>query len=159
MAGQTTDSGLIAQTIGRYFMYGLLVAPAVALIMVITMYVALRSNRVYAFGTSNLVQESMAIETQQGEDFAVGTRDASTPSGGGQQTGFSYAAQGNDEEIGVAGTQEGYSNVGAMTASYADWGGEDNGILSAFLGHLKKTLPEARVQSAANQVFLGASEA
>ena len=34
MAGQTTDSGLITQAIGRYLSYRLLVIPAVALLMV-----------------------------------------------------------------------------------------------------------------------------
>ena len=162
MAGQTTDSGLIAQAIGRYFSYRLLVIPAVALLMVMTAYFALRGNRVYAVGTSHnevkLGQESLATGVQQGEDFALDTREASTPRGGGQQVS-SYAIQGNDEDDDVAGSPEGYSNATAMTASYTEWGGEDNGILSAFIGHLKKTLPEPRVQSAANHMVLGASEA
>ena len=132
MAGQTTDSGLIAQAIGRYFTYRLLVIPAVALLIAMAAYAALRSNRVYGFGASDayisLGQESLAAGFQEGEGFAIDTRDTSNPRGGGQQTGSGYAGQGNDEDVDVAGTQEGYSNVGAMTASYADWGGEDNGI-------------------------------
>lgn len=148
MAGQATDSGLIAQAIGRYFSYRLFVIPAVALLVVMTVYVALRSNRVYAGAVGDsevsLGQESPATSVQQGENFALDTREAS---------------QGNDDDLESAGTQGGYSNGIAMTASYTDWGGEDNGILSAFLGHLKKTLPEPRVQGAADHMVVGASEA
>ena len=163
MAGQTTDSGLIAQAIGRYFTYRLLVIPAVALLIAMAAYAALRSNRVYGFGASDayisLGQESLAAGFQEGEGFAIDTRDTSTPRGGGQQTGSSYAVEGTEEDTDVADAPGGYSNVGAMTASYADWGGEDNGILSAFLGHLKKSLPEVRVYHPEDQVVLGASEA
>ncbi len=163
MAGRTTDSGLVAQTIGRYFSYRLLVIPAVALLMVMAAYAALRGNRVYGFGASdayiNLGQESLAAGFQAGDDFALDVQDASTPRGGGQQTGFSYAVEGTDEDTDVTDAPGGYSNVSAMTASYADWGGADNGILSAFLGHLKKTLPEARDASPAEFAVVGASEA
>ena len=155
MAGQSTDSGLIAQAIGRYFSYRLLAISAVALLMVMAAYVALRSNRLYA-GTAGDSEVNMG---QQGEDSALSTRDAGTPRGGGQQTGFSDAIQGNDEEVDVAGTQEGYSNVSATTGFYVDWGAEDNGILSALLGHLKKSLPKVRVYHPADQVAAGASGA
>ena len=163
MAGQTTSRGLMAQTIGRYFMYSLLVAPAIALLMVMTAYVALRGNRVYSGGVSdayiNLGQESLAAGFQEGGGFAFDAQDAGTPRGDGRQTSFSYAIQGNDEDIDVAGTQEGYSNVGAMTAFHTDWGTEGNLFLSAILGQLKKTLPEARVPSVADHMVVGASEA
>ena len=72
---------------------------------------------------------------------------------------FSDAIQGNDEDIDAAGSQEGYSNVSATTGFYVDWGAEDNGILSAFLGHLKKSLPKARIYHPADQVVPVASEA
>ena len=148
MAGQTTDSGLSAQAIGRYFSYRLLVIPAVALLMVMTAYVALRGNRAYVSGANdnevNIGQESPATETRQSGGFALDGLDAS---------------QGNNDGLESAGTQVGYSNVTSMTAFYADWGAEDNGILSAFLGHLKKTLPEDRGLSAAGPVVAGASEA
>ena len=163
MAGQTTDSGLIARAIGRYFSYRLLIIPAVALLMLMIAYVGLRGNRVSAVGARDydvsLGQQSLATGIQQGEDFALDTRDTGTPRGGGQQTGFSDAIQGNDEEIDVAGTQEGYSNVTATTGFYVDWGAEDNGILTAVLGHLKKSLPKARIYHPANQVVPVASEA
>ena len=164
MAGQTTGSGLITQAIGQYFSYRLLVIPALALLMVMAMYVAIRSNRAYAGATGdneiNLGQESLAAETQQGEDFAFDTSDANTARGDGrQQSIFSYTIEENDEDIDVAGTQSGYPNASAMTASYVDWGGQDNGILSAFLGHLKKTLPGARGPSAADHMVAGASDA
>ena len=164
MAGQTANSGLITQAIGRCFSYRLLVIPALALITVMAMYVAIRSNRVYAGAAGeneiNLGQESLETGTQQGEGFTLGTRDTDTPSGDGrQQPAFSYAIEENDEDVDIAVTPEGYSNVSAMTASYADWGAEDNRLLSALLGHLKKTLPETRGVSAAGPVVVGASEA
>ena len=164
MAGQTANSGLITQAIGRCFSYRLLVIPALALLMVMAMYVAIRSNRAYAGAAGdneiNLGQESLGTGTQQSNDFALGTWDTDTPSSdGSQQPAFSYTVQENDEGIDISGTQEGYSNVSAMTASYADWGAEDNRLLSALLGHLKKTLPEARVPSAANNMVAGAAEA
>ena len=163
MAEQTTDNGLIAQAIGRYSSYRLIIIPALALLVVMITYVALRGNRAYAGAAGDseisLVQESLEAGNQQGEGFALGTRDANTARGDGRQQVSSYAGQGNDEDTDVAGTQGSYSNVGAMTASYTDWGGENNGILSAFLGHLKKTLPEARGLGAADHVVAGASEA
>ena len=164
MAGQTTGSGLITQAIGQYFTYRLLVIPALALLMVTAMYVAIRSNRAYAGAVRdneiNLGQESLETDAQGYTDFAFETQDTSTPHGDGrQQPAFSYTVQEDDEALDIAGTQEGYSNASAMTASYVDWGGQDNGILSAFLGHLKKTLPEARVPSTAGPMVPGASEA
>ena len=148
MAGQSGNNGLIAQAIGQYFTYRLLVIPAVALLMVMTAYVALRGNRAYVSRANdnqiNIGQESMATETRRSGGFALDGLDAS---------------QGNDDGLESAGTQGGYSNVTAMTASYVDWGAEDNSILSAFLGHLKKTLPEDRGLSAAGPVVAGASEA
>ena len=161
MAGQTTDSGLSAQAIGRYFSYRLFVIPAVALLVVMTVYVALLSNRVYAFGVwdneVNIGQESPATGIRDG--FALEAQDAGTPKGGGQQQVSAYAIQGNADDDDVAGSREGYSNAIAMTAAYTDWGGENNGILSAFLGHLKKTLPEARGVSAQSHLISGAAEA
>lgn len=53
MDGQTTDRGLITQTIGRYFRYRLLVIPAVALLIGMTAYVALRNSRVNAGSASD----------------------------------------------------------------------------------------------------------
>ncbi len=163
MAGNSTDSGLIAQAIGRYFTFKLLVIPAVALLMLMIAYVGLRGNRVSAVGARDydvsLGQQSLATGTQQGEDFALDTRGTGTPRDGGQETGFSNAIQGNDEYIDVEGTQESYSNVTATTGFYVDWGAEDNGILSAFLGHLKKSLPKARIYHPADQVVPVASEA
>ena len=47
----------------------------------------------------------------------------------------------------------------ATTGFYVDWGAEDNGILSAFLGHLKKSLPKARIYHPADQAVPVASEA
>ena len=164
MAGQTANSGLITQAIGQYFTYRLLVIPALALLMVTAMYVAIRSNRAYAGAAGdneiNLGQESLETDAQEYTDFAFETQDTSTPSGDGrQQSAFSYPAQENDEDIDIADTQQGYSNVSAMTGSYADWGAEDNRLLSALLGHLKKTLPETRVPTTTGHMALGSTEA
>ena len=56
-------------------------------------------------------------------------------------------------------TPHGYPVFRATTGFYVDWGAEDNGILTAFLGHLKKSLPKVRVYHPADQVVPGASEA
>ena len=164
MAGQTANSGLTVQAIGQYFSYRLLVIPAVALLMVMTTYASLRSNRVYAGGAGdaevNLGQESLGTENKEAGDFALDTRDTNVSRGDGrQQPILSYPVQASDEDLDVAGTQGGYSNVSAMTAFNIDWGTEDSGILSAFLGHLKKTLPKARIYHPADQMVAGASEA
>ena len=158
MAVQTANSGLITQAIGQYFSYRLLVIPALALLMVITAYVALRGNSLYP-GAAGDNEINLRAEIQDGNDFALGVQDADTPiRDGSQPSAFSYTAQGNDEDIDISDTQEGYSNVSAMTGSYADWGAEDNRLLSALLGHLKKTLPEARVPSTTGHLVAGGTE-
>ncbi len=163
MAGQSRNSGFVAQAIEQFFTYRTLAIPAVALLILMAVYVALRSNRAYTVGASDTGvkqgQQSLASGTRDSGDFAIGYQDTGTPRGSGQQMGSRYAIQENEEDIDVAAIQEGYSNVTATTASYADWGGEDSGILSAFIGILKKSLPKVRIYHPGDQMVAGAAGA
>ena len=157
MDRQIANSGLATQAIGQYFSYRLLVIPAVALLMMMTTFVSLRSHRIYPGAARdpeiNLGQGQLETDAQEDTDLTFATLDTNMPRGDGRQQPVSgYTVQENDEEVEVTGTQEGYSNVSAMTGFHVDWGAENNRLLFALLTHMKKAGPEFRGLSLAGHL-------
>ena len=159
MASQIANSGLTTQAIGQYFSYRLLVTPAVALLMMMTTFVSLRSHRVYP-GTArdteiNLGQESLETDAQGNGDFAFATRDTNMPRGDGrQQPVSSYTVQESDEDLGLD------ANIGPGTRSYLGQGTDGYSLWSATLAHAKEIVFMKRVPAVATgHLVLGGAAA
>ena len=148
MVGQTTHIGLTTQAIGQYFSYRLLVIPAVALLMMMTTFVSLRSHRIYPGAARdtdiNLGQDHLETDAQANGDFAFATWDTNMPRGDGRQQPVSgYAVQVNDEDLDLD------ANTRLGTGSYLNQGTDGYSLWSAVLTHAKEIGFLKRVPTAA----------